>query len=104
MGNGETVMAYDLIFSALPENRIIIRITLIPYQERYLYMIRKTSDRLYRHGYDDDMFIATYESDREIGYSDAGDLMKEMYSSDETVWVSYDIRGKKIYVSYGKLH
>lgn len=67
-------------------------------------MIRKTSDRLYRHGYDDDMFVATYESDREIGYSDAGDLMKEMYSSDETVWVSYDIRGKKIYVSYGKLH
>lgn len=67
-------------------------------------MIRKTSDRLYQRGYDGDMFIATYESDREIGHSDAGDLMREMYSSDDTVWASYDIRGKKMYVSYGKLH
>lgn len=47
-------------------------------------MIRKTSDRLCRRGYDGDIFIATYESDREIGHSDAGDLMREMYSSDDT--------------------
>ena len=47
-------------------------------------MIRKTSDRLCRRGYDCDIFIATYESDREIGHSDAGDLMREMYSSDDT--------------------
>ena len=67
-------------------------------------MIRKTSDRLYRRGYDGDIFIATYESDGEIGHSDAGDLMREMYSSDDTAWVSYDLRGKKMYVNYGKLH
>lgn len=67
-------------------------------------MIRKTSDRLYRRGYDGDMFIATYESDREIGCSEASDLMRKMYSSDETVWASYDLRGKKMYVNYGKLH
>ena len=67
-------------------------------------MIRKTSDRLYRRGYNGDTFIATYESDCEIGLSDAGDLMRERYSSDDTAWVSYDLRGKKMYVSYGKLH
>ena len=66
-------------------------------------MIRKTSDQLYRRGYDGDMFIATYESDREIGHSEAGD-MRKTYSSDETAWASYDLRGKKMYVSYGKLH
>lgn len=97
-------MAYDLIFSVLHEEHIIDARTLIPYQEGCPYMIRKTSDRLYRRGYNGDTFIATYESDREIGHSDAGDLMREMYSSDDTVWASYDLRGKKIYVSYGKLH
>lgn len=77
---------------------------LIPYQKGCPHMIRKTSDQLYRRGYNGDMFIATYESDHEIGHSDAGDLMREMYSLDDTAWASYDLRGKKMYVSYGKLH
>lgn len=67
-------------------------------------MIRKTSDRLCRRGCNGDMFIATYESDYEIGSSDAGDLMREMYSSDDTVWASYDLRGKKMYVSYPRIN
>ena len=40
-------------------------------------MLRKTSDRLCRRGYDGDIFIATYESDGEIGHADAGDLMRK---------------------------
>lgn len=67
-------------------------------------MIRKTGDCLYRRCYNGDMFIATYEFDHEIGNSDAADLMRKLYSSDDTVWASYDLRGKKMYVSYGKLH